>query len=186
MGDLKRTTLRDILERYLREVSPRNRGHEIERYQLAKVLRAPLADMSLQNLSASAIAMYRYERLQEVTAGTVCRELHHIQHSLTIAIREWGFHLEENPAQKVRKPKLQNARNRRVSQSEMDRLVAELLELERQDVIAVILFAVETATRGLKRELIIDLEMSALSPEVGKIISYQAINRWNPDDEFDG
>lgn len=30
VGDLKRTTLRDILERYLREVSPRNRGHEIE------------------------------------------------------------------------------------------------------------------------------------------------------------
>ena len=147
VGDLKRTTLRDILERYLREVSPRNRGHEIERYQLAKVLRAPLADMSLQNLSASAIAMYRDERLQEVTAGTVCRELHHIQHSLTIAMREWGYHLEVNPAQKVRKPKLQNARNRRVSQNEIDRLVAELRELERQDVIAVILFAVETAMR---------------------------------------
>jgi hypothetical protein len=59
IGDLKRTTLRDILERYLAEVSPRNRGHEIERYQLAKFLRAPLADMSLQKLSASAIAMYR-------------------------------------------------------------------------------------------------------------------------------
>lgn len=155
IGDLKRTTLRDILERYLAEVSPRNRGHEIECYQLAKVLRAPLAEMNLQKLSANAIAMYRDERLKEVSAGTVCRELHHIQHAITIAMREWGYHLEENPAAKVKKPKLNNARNRRVSQNEIDRFVAELAEIDRQDVIAVIQFAVET---GMRRGEILSLE----------------------------
>ena len=144
LGDLKRTTLKDILERYLREVSTKNRGHEIECYQLAKVMRAPLAEMSLEKLSTSAIAMYRDERLKEVAAGTVCRELHHIQHALSIAMREWGYHLDENVAEKVKKPKLNNARNRRVSQNEIDRLVAELAEIDRQDVIAVIHFAVET------------------------------------------
>jgi DNA polymerase III alpha subunit (gram-positive type) len=40
-------------------------------------------------------------------------------------------------------------------------------------------------TRGLKRELIIDLETSALTPEKGEIIRYRAINRFDPDDEFD-
>lgn len=40
-------------------------------------------------------------------------------------------------------------------------------------------------TRGLKRELIIDLETSALTPEKGEIIHYHAINRWNDNDEFD-
>lgn len=40
-------------------------------------------------------------------------------------------------------------------------------------------------TRGLKRELIIDLETSALTPEKGEIIRYRAINRWDDDDEFD-
>ena len=155
VGDLKRTTLKDILERYLREVSTKNRGHEIECYQLAKVLRSPLAEMSLQKLSASAIAMYRDARLQEVTAGTVCRELHHIQHALSIAIREWGYHLPENVAEKVKKPRLNNARNRRVSQHEIDLLVAELAEIDRQDVIAVINFAVET---GMRRGEILSLE----------------------------
>lgn len=155
VGDLKRTTLRDILERYLREVSPKNRGHEIECYQLAKVLRAPLAEMSLQKLSANAIGMYRDQRLQEVTAGTVCRELHHIQHAISIAMREWGYHLDENVAEKVKKPKLQNARNRRVSQAEIDRLVAELAAIDRADVIAVIQFAVET---GMRRGELLGLE----------------------------
>ena len=40
-------------------------------------------------------------------------------------------------------------------------------------------------TRGLKRELIIRLETSALTPEKGEIIHYYAVNRWDEDDEFD-
>ena len=40
-------------------------------------------------------------------------------------------------------------------------------------------------TRGLKRELIIELETSALTPARGEIIHYHAINRWDEDDEFD-
>jgi DNA polymerase III alpha subunit (gram-positive type) len=40
-------------------------------------------------------------------------------------------------------------------------------------------------TRGLKRELIIKLETSALTPEKGEIIHYYAVNRWDEDDQFD-
>ncbi len=40
-------------------------------------------------------------------------------------------------------------------------------------------------TRGLKRELIIDLETSALTPEKGEIIRYRAVNRWDEGDKFD-
>lgn len=40
-------------------------------------------------------------------------------------------------------------------------------------------------TRGLKRELLIDLETSALSQENGEIIRYRAVNRWDENDEFD-
>ena len=40
-------------------------------------------------------------------------------------------------------------------------------------------------TRGMKRELIIDLEMSALTPDKGEIIHFYAVNRWDEEDEFD-
>jgi hypothetical protein len=40
-------------------------------------------------------------------------------------------------------------------------------------------------TRGLKRELIIRLETSALTAEKGEIIHYYAVNRWDEEDEFD-
>lgn len=40
-------------------------------------------------------------------------------------------------------------------------------------------------TRGLKRDLIIELETSALTPEKGEIIHFYAVNRWDENDEFD-
>lgn len=40
-------------------------------------------------------------------------------------------------------------------------------------------------TRGLNRELIIQLETSALTPDKGEIIQFYAVNRWDEDDEFD-
>lgn len=43
----------------------------------------------------------------------------------------------------------------------------------------------QAGTRGLKRDLIIRLETSALTPEKGEIIHFYAVNRWDDDDEFD-
>lgn len=43
----------------------------------------------------------------------------------------------------------------------------------------------KAGTRGLRRDLIIDLETSALTPEKGGIIRYRAVNRWDEDDFFD-
>ena len=40
-------------------------------------------------------------------------------------------------------------------------------------------------TRRLKRDLIIRLETSALTPEKGEIIHFYAVNRWDDEDEFD-
>jgi DNA polymerase III alpha subunit (gram-positive type) len=38
---------------------------------------------------------------------------------------------------------------------------------------------------GIRRQLIINLETSGLTPETGDIIRFRAVNRWDPDDEFD-
>jgi hypothetical protein len=43
----------------------------------------------------------------------------------------------------------------------------------------------QAGTRGLKRDLIIRIETSALTPEKGEIIHFYAVNRWDEEDEFD-
>lgn len=40
-------------------------------------------------------------------------------------------------------------------------------------------------THGMKRDLIIELETSALTPEKGEIIHFYAVNRCDEDDVFD-
>ena len=44
---------------------------------------------------------------------------------------------------------------------------------------------VTMGSRGIKRELIIELETSGLTSDTGEVIRYRAINRWDADDEFD-
>lgn len=70
--------------------------------------------------------------------------------------------------------------NEKLSQSQQ-RLHDSLFELYMQGGLELYL----AGTRGLKRELIIDLETSALTPENGEIIRFYAVNRWDPEDEFD-
>jgi hypothetical protein len=43
---------------------------------------------------------------------------------------------------------------------------------------------VTMGSRGMKRELIIELETSGLTSETGEIIRYRAVNRWDENDEF--
>ena len=61
------------------------------------------------------------------------------------------------------------------------RLQDSLFELYMQGGLALF----QAGTCRLKRELIIRLETSALTPEKGEIIHYYAVNRWDDDDEFD-
>jgi hypothetical protein len=70
--------------------------------------------------------------------------------------------------------------NDRLIQSQK-RLQDSLFELYMQGGLDLYL----AGTRGLKRELIIRLETSALAPEKGEIIHYYAVNRWDEDDVFE-
>ena len=42
----------------------------------------------------------------------------------------------------------------------------------------------KAGTRGLKRDLIIELQTSALTPEKGEIIRYRAVIRWDEVDDY--
>ena len=70
--------------------------------------------------------------------------------------------------------------NDKLSQSQR-RLHDSLFELYMQGGLELF----QTGTHGTKRDLIIELETSALTPDKGEIIHYYAVNRWDKDDEFD-
>ena len=75
VNEAQRTTLGDLINRYLVEVTPLMKGAYEDTIRLKAIMRKPLARWSLANLSAARTAAYRDERLKEASAGTVIREL---------------------------------------------------------------------------------------------------------------
>ncbi|TJW76738.1 MAG: site-specific integrase, partial [Mesorhizobium sp.] len=67
---------------------------------------------------------HRDQRLREVEAGTVIRELGLLRTVFEVARREWDIPLQGNPVANVRKPKAASGRNRRLRADELTALLA--------------------------------------------------------------
>lgn len=145
---LKGTTLRQLLERYLDEITPTKDSAYTEAVRLRKLIREQaFCDLALADLSPKAFSDYRNARLAQVKPGTVHRELGLIRHALEVARREWGIDLPANPLDKVRRPKLHNARDRRLAPGEYERLQVALGRTRNPWISPIVEFAIHTAMR---------------------------------------
>ena len=125
VSEAQRTTLGDLIARYLAEVTPAMKGAVEDTIRLKAIMRRTIARWSMANLSAARIAAYRDERLKEVSAGTVIRELAYLSAIINHARREWGINVP-NPVQMVRKPQSPQARSRVLTDEEVARLLDAL------------------------------------------------------------
>ena len=125
VSEAQRNTLGDLIERYLAEVTPSMKGASEDTIRLKAIMRRPIARWSLAHLSATRIAAYRDQRLKEVSAGTVIRELAYLSSVINHARREWGINVP-NPVQMVRKPQSPQARARVLTDEEVVRLLDAL------------------------------------------------------------
>ncbi len=155
VGSQKRITLRELLTRYIIEVSPKKRGAESEILRLKKMQRSPMCDLTLQTLTPTAVALYRDQRLTEAKPGTVRRELATLRHALDLAKREWGVALASNPALAIALPVANDARNRRLNPGDLEKLLKATATSRNKSVKAIVLLAIET---GLRRGEILALE----------------------------
>lgn len=125
VSEAQRTTLGDVIARYLVEVTPTMKGALEDTIRLKAMMRKPVARWSMANLSAVRIAAYRDERLKEVSAGTVIRELAYLSSIINHARKEWGVNVP-NPVQMVRKPQSPQSRSRVLTDDEVSKLLIAL------------------------------------------------------------
>ena len=144
---LRKTTLSDLLDRYIAEVTPTKRSACSEKSRLEKLRRDPIAVIALADLSPEHFASYRDRRLEMVKAGTVKRELSLLHHAIDIGRKEWGLRLGGNPVSEISQPKLNNARDRRLHPGELRKLEAAFEQCRNPVVGHVIRFAIESAMR---------------------------------------
>ena len=151
-NEAETTTLGELLNRYLRECTPQKKGAGPEACRIRALLRHPLAKRFIASLRGVDIARYRDERLQDITPGSLRRELSILSQTFEISRKEWGIFVH-NPVRDIKIPAENSARNRRLqdgpegSDSEETRLFAACLKCRNPYLLPIVRLAVETAMR---------------------------------------
>ena len=77
-SDLPEHTLKEALERYCKEETPKKRGEHFENLRISAFIRdASFIDWPIQDITTPVWAKWRDQRLTQVSAGTVSRMSHH-------------------------------------------------------------------------------------------------------------
>ena len=150
----KHITVGDIITRYMREVTVGKRGSKSELVRLGRILRTDLANINAADLRAVHVTEWRDNRLKEVQAPSVAREMTTISSIFNHAMKEWGL-LDDNPVRKISRPKANKARSRRPTDDEIRRIClwcnydsgVKPVEVRQRTALA-FLFAIETAMRA--------------------------------------
>lgn len=142
-SEAERTTLAEILKRYLAEVSTQKLGFSQERSRIKVLLNHPISNRPLATLKSSDFSAYRDFRLAAVSGTTVNKELSMLGKVIDTARRDWSISME-NPVRLIRRPKNNRARDRRLNEGELE---AILSTTESEMLSSIVLFALETAMR---------------------------------------
>lgn len=143
----------EAMARYRRDVAPSHKGSRWELVRLLSLERDSFAKRPLASLSAPDFVAWRDSRLQEVSPGTVAREMTLIRSVLRTAWKEWHW-LRLNPLEGVKLPRTPASRKRRISENEAGRvlLACGVTDLECETALQrtglAFAFALETAMRA--------------------------------------
>ena len=156
----ERTSFKDLAKAFKRDFAPHHYRGQAWAHKL-KHLQARLDAYSLAAITPSVITDYRDARLRDpdprykdaekaprVSAATVKTEIDLLAKLLDVAVKEFGIALPAgNPARSIRKPKVGQARDRRLSNDEWQRLRKECDRSQNRWLAPAVTLAVETAMR---------------------------------------
>jgi integrase len=145
----ERTLFKEVIERYVQEVTLNTRSMKEDSYRLRALARHPIAKLRMTALTPIKVAEYRDERLKLVSNGAVIRELSYFSSIINHARREWGITMV-NPVPLVKKPTAPQGRSRILTEEELDRLYAALtpkIKSSNHWILPLTKFALESAMR---------------------------------------
>ena len=147
-SEAESTTLKECLDRYLAEVTPKKKSKGEGWYVKAWMTR-PIASRFMASIRGKDLASEIRAMEREGKSANHIR-LHRavISNLFNVARREWGMESLENPADLVNNPKLPQGRDRRLVDDEEERLLAACGEARNPWLRPLVVVAVETAMRS--------------------------------------
>ena len=144
----EKTLFKDLAQRYELEILPSKKGEEQDRYKLHSMVEI-FGNYSLAGITPSLLSEYRDTRLKVVKAQTVKHDLEMISRIYQAALLDWKIELPKgNPVSLIRKPSIDNDRDRRLEGDEETKLLDSLLKgCKSPWPHAAAVLAIETAAR---------------------------------------
>lgn len=141
------TTVKDLIDRYKREVTPNKKNSKSEAEILDR-LKEKFGSSFLASMQARTIANYRDELLDAgKAASTVNHYLNTLSGVISQAMKEWGYPLPANPVANVKRPTPPPGRDRRLLPGEERRILRECRRYKNPVLEPMVRLALETAAR---------------------------------------
>jgi integrase len=124
ISEASKTTLKIVIQRYVREIIKNKADKKRERSKYNVILRNDICRKTLTELRSSDFARFRDQRLElGITNSTVNRELSAMRVAIQTSIDEWNCWLPENPVKSSIKLTENPARERRLKAGEYEKLM---------------------------------------------------------------
>ena len=162
-------SLKEMMKRYLAEVTPTKKGKDAEARRLKRLLsEKSLMSLRLDKAEPHIFAAFRDQRIKDGVRA--CQyDLVLFRHAWNIARIEWGWPLGDNPLTLIRMPKNNPPRERRLKAGEYERLEEAAKASRSWYLWPIIVIAIETGMRrgeilGLRWEHIDEDKQFVLLP----------------------
>lgn len=143
-NEAEATLVKEVLQRYADEVLPTKRSEQSDKSRI-KTLMDAFGDYRLASLTSTQVAKFRDQRLQIVGPQSVIHEINLLNRVLKAATMDWGIALPGGlPTAQVRKPTKPRGRDRRVTETEIKKI---LESTESAELRTIVTLAVETGMR---------------------------------------
>ena len=116
-----KTPFSHLLIRYQQEILPLKKNTQADFFRINVILQHTLSRLYIEDIKSHDVASFRDNLVAKgKAANTVRLYLAIISHLFTVAKTEWGFEIIDNPALRIRRPKLPSPSDRRLSDEEIN------------------------------------------------------------------
>ena len=95
------TTVGEIMDKYLRQITPRKRSADVEKFRIQTVSKH-FGEFALEELSPNSIIDFVDERREEVSSDSIRKELGVLSQAIDASMALWGIELPANPVHTAR------------------------------------------------------------------------------------
>tara|TARA_Y100001958_G_C21236011_1_gene562442 strand:+ start:108 stop:1052 length:945 start_codon:yes stop_codon:yes gene_type:complete len=147
----KKLSLKDLINRYILEITPLKKGCERENQRLSRLLKEPIINKKVYALKTSDFLEFKQKRIKDGNR-TCAYDLVLLHHIYNTAIKQWCYPIPHNPLSNIQKPRCNPPRERRLNNNEAKYILNH--QFKNNNMNNIIELAIET---GMRRSEILSI-----------------------------